>query len=45
MGWADGSRAGYKICVFFTQQSFEKRLRELWERRFSIAPWASFDNV
>ena len=34
-----------KICVFFTQHSIEKRLRDLWEWRFFIARQPSFDNV
>jgi len=33
------------ICVFFTQQSREKRVRALWEGRFFIAPQTSIDNV
>jgi hypothetical protein len=32
-------------CVFFTQQSIEKRHRDLWEGRFFIARQTSFDNV
>jgi hypothetical protein len=40
-----GSPPGMKLCVFFAQQSFEKRLQDLWEWRFFVAPWASFDNV
>jgi hypothetical protein len=33
------------FCVFFTQQSFEKRPLALWEGRFFIANESPFDNV
>jgi hypothetical protein len=41
----DGGSIGLAICVFFTQQSLEKRRQDLWERCFFIAPQVSSDNV